>query len=141
MRNILKEASAYVDNTDQSISGSYKHAMRATWQTKKEAEIQMNQFLTEMKSQYNILMSKGKIDEAYFVLGMAMHTLMDSTSPKHEGFQIWGNMDMLNPTQNALGIVDFLIKGIPHLFENSISPSRMDKSVGLIQNYLKENQK
>ena len=141
MRNIFKEASAYVDNTDQSISGSYKHAMRAPWQTAKEAEIQMNQFLTEMKSQYNIMMSKGKKYEAYFALGMAMHALMDSTSPIHEGFQMWGNMDMFNSTQNALGVVEFLIKGTPHLFESSISSKRMEKSVRLIQNYLKENQK
>jgi len=141
MRNIFKEASAYIDSSDQSISGSYKHAMRAPWQSVKEAEIQMNQFLTEMKSQYKIMMSKGKKDEAYYALGMAMHTLMDSTSPIHEGFQNWGNMDMFNPTHNALGVIEFLIKGIPHLFESSISSKRIEKSVGLIQSYLKENQK
>jgi len=30
--------------------------------------------------------------KAYFYLGMAMHAVMDSTSPAHRGFQYWGGI-------------------------------------------------
>jgi RHS repeat-associated protein len=140
MRNILKEASAYVDS-NQSLKYSYKHAMKAPWENQKQAEVAMNNFLNYMSRKYEEFVGKGREDKAYFALGMAMHALMDSTSPLHEGFQTWGNMEIFDSAQNVLGTIEFLVKGVPHLFEKSISSERMEKSVGLIQNYLKENQK
>ena len=32
---------------------------------------------------------------AYYYLGQAMHPVMDSTSPTHEGFQIWDGTGIL----------------------------------------------
>jgi hypothetical protein len=43
-------------------------------------------------NEYKSLMKEGKTDEAYFALGMAMHPLMDATSPAHEGMQEWSGV-------------------------------------------------
>lgn len=40
-------------------------------------------------AEYKTLMNEGKDEKAYEALGMAMHPLMDATSPSHEGFQEW----------------------------------------------------
>jgi len=34
-------------------------------------------------------MKEGKTEEAYFALGMAMHPLMDNTSPSHFDYHEW----------------------------------------------------
>jgi hypothetical protein len=65
------------------------HAMRAPGQTVEEAERLMNNFIRQQVADYKRLMAEGKTDEAYFALGMAMHPLMDATSPAHEGMQEW----------------------------------------------------
>jgi RHS repeat-associated protein len=135
IRNIFKEASAYVD-TDQSLAGSYKHAMSAPWQTPANAEKQMGKFLSDMKSQYHNFMSKGKKYEAYFALGMAMHALMDSTSPTHEGYQIW----------NGIKLDPSLIKTIEHPFgeTDKVYNSNLGiqtKSIEKLRSYIDETKK
>lgn len=132
--NILKEASAYAD-TDQSIEGSYKYAMRAPWQTPKQAEAQMKQFLSDMKTQYQNFMSKGKKYEAYSALGMAMHALMDSTSPSHEGFQAWHGLD--NPIEWVEGGVHSLGE-LDSTFNSN--PDFMSRSVTLIREYFNDKE-
>ncbi len=37
-------------------------------------------------------MTRGKTEEAYFALVMAIHPILDSTSPSHEGFQEWSGL-------------------------------------------------
>jgi hypothetical protein len=38
---------------------------------------------------YQKMIHEGLTEKAFFELGMALHPLMDSTSPAHEGFQVW----------------------------------------------------
>jgi hypothetical protein len=38
---------------------------------------------------YNAFLANGQSEAAYFALGMALHPIMDSTSPSHSGFQGW----------------------------------------------------
>lgn len=73
----------------QDITHSYMHAMRAPGQSVEEATRLMNEFIRQKVNEYKALMKQGKTDEAYFALGMAMHPLMDATSPSHEGMQEW----------------------------------------------------
>jgi len=49
----------------------------------------MNDFIRQKVNEYKSLMRQVKTDEAYFAMGMAMHPIMDSTSPSHEGMQEW----------------------------------------------------
>ena len=38
------------------------------------------------------LSSRGRMNDAFAELGMALHAVMDSTSPAHRGFQMWGGV-------------------------------------------------
>lgn len=81
---VLKKASKFVEN-DQGTSGSFKHAMREAGQSIEDASEKMEGFISEKKSEF---ISKHG-NEALFALGEALHPIMDSTSPAHEGFQVW----------------------------------------------------
>jgi RHS repeat-associated protein len=89
----LMRGSAHADSAQyQDTSHSYMHAMRAPGQSPQDSEKMMNEFIKQKVSEYKRLMSKGKPDKAYEALGMAMHPLMDATSPSHESFQEWAGV-------------------------------------------------
>ena len=105
----LKRGSANVDK-DQSLESSYKHAMSSPYYDKEHAEKYMNNFIEKKMNEYKTLMSQGNEEAAYFVLGEAMHPIMDSTSPSHTGFQEWRGLD---------GTIE-LGEGISHGLQESI---------------------
>lgn len=76
----------------QDLAHSYMHAMRAPGQSPQDANRMMNDFINQKVSEYKASLAEGKTDKAYEALGMAMHPLMDATSPSHEGFQEWGGL-------------------------------------------------
>jgi RHS repeat-associated protein len=95
----LKWASAYVDglfNGGQSEQYAYQHGMRGgadqSEMTARYAasnfislqELLAKRYASNCKSGYKNI-PLGAIGE----LGQALHTIMDMTSPAHEGFQIW----------------------------------------------------
>jgi RHS repeat-associated protein len=83
---VLIEASKYTDSEEfQSLELSYMHAMRAPGQTVEEAEILAIKFINQQQLSY---LNRGGND-ALFELGMGMHTIMDSYSPAHRGYQQW----------------------------------------------------
>jgi RHS repeat-associated protein len=88
VREIFKKASVHVDN-DQDPAHSYKHHMRGPNQTAEQAASSESTFISEKIQKYKSLMAEGKSNDAYFALGEAFHPLMDSTSPAHEGYQLW----------------------------------------------------
>lgn len=75
----------------QGQAFSYIHAMSnaLTNQSPEEATRLMNNYISQKANEYKTLLSQGKTDAAYEALGMAMHPLMDATSPSHEGMQGW----------------------------------------------------
>ncbi|MDD5206765.1 MAG: hypothetical protein PHS17_15175 [Desulfobacterales bacterium] len=55
----------------------------------------MDAYISDRMKAYECELARGNLGEVYFALGMALHPVMDSTSPTHEGFQWWDNlMDM-----------------------------------------------
>jgi RHS repeat-associated protein len=82
---------------------SYQHAMRALEQTAADAEKKMNAFIEDLvvkakekAKAANVYYQKGNkwlaldgIKTAIYYIGKAQHPVADSTSPAHEGFQIW----------------------------------------------------
>lgn len=99
---IFKDASKQLDailKGGQSISNSYRHAMRSPNQTVEEAEGMYKQFID---AQINAYVKTGN----YNYLGYAFHAIADSYSPFHEGFQEW----------NGLLHVDAPIHGIKEAF-------------------------
>jgi RHS repeat-associated protein len=100
-RQILKDASAQQDSIlggGQANSLAFEHAMRAPGQTIEQAEAQYNDFVsgTEEAAQ-NIQVqfwlenpdSAELSDKALARFAVALHAVTDSTSPTHEGSQLW----------------------------------------------------
>jgi hypothetical protein len=94
-RQILKEASRRVDR-DQSTAGAYKHGMRAPGQSVAEASkladnfVQNNQQAAQNQQQrHEAAGGEGLASGALSSFGNALHTVTDSQSPAHQGFQEW----------------------------------------------------
>jgi RHS repeat-associated protein len=119
----FKEASRYADEFQES-KYSYLHAMRAPGQSKEEAQRLMNDFIRGKVADYKRLMAEGRTDEAYFALGMAMHPIMDSTSPPHKDFQEWNIKDLIPHTRAEL----------------KISPEEKARTVDLLRKFYRESQ-
>jgi hypothetical protein len=85
----LEKGSELIDTLYQGEKESYMHAMRYEGQGKKNAEKQMWKFINQKIEKANFLLWIGLDEEAYMDLGMALHPIIDSTSPAHKGFQIW----------------------------------------------------
>jgi hypothetical protein len=88
-RDILKNQQVVAD-TDQSPAGAYRHGMRHPFQTADQARAMANQYVRGEINAARCLEAKGLHDEALERLGNAIHALGDSTSPMHNGFQVWG---------------------------------------------------
>lgn len=106
-RAAIKEGSIAVD-THQEHEESYMHAMTGwrEWETVEDAQKKMIDFINGKVNKFKVLMEKGgKENEkaAYFTLGEALHPLMDSTSPSHEGFQEWRGL--ITPLNSYMGLI------------------------------------
>ncbi|MDP1726285.1 MAG: RHS repeat-associated core domain-containing protein [Bacteroidota bacterium] len=99
---VLQKASAHTDSKPgaQTPENSPEHYMSAPGQPATEAAKESQQFIDQKKEEYK---SKDG-EEALFALGEGMHTIMDGTSPAHEGSQPWEGMK---------GVKNF-VKGVLH---------------------------
>ena len=86
----IKEGSEFAD-TFQSPEYSYIHHMRngRSNQSREDAMRLMNEFISNHLKEYNCNENNGNSIEAYKHLGMALHPVMDSTSPSHGDFLPW----------------------------------------------------
>jgi len=87
-RVILNERQVAMDN-DQSSAGAFMHAMRAPRQSDVQAWEAANTFVRNELAIARQLEKSGRHDEALIHVGNAMHTIQDSTSPPHMGYQEW----------------------------------------------------
>jgi len=86
----VERGSRYADEF-QGPRFSYIHAMRQKGQNVALARRLMEAYISDRMKAYECEVAKGNLKEAYFALGMALHPVMDSSSPTHEGFQWWDN--------------------------------------------------
>ncbi|MGA2751797.1 MAG: RHS repeat-associated core domain-containing protein [Verrucomicrobiota bacterium] len=88
---IVNAASVFVDD-GQGTAQSYQHAMRAPGQSKAQARAMANNWvasnLAHAQKDY-CSCDPGRHFGALYFFGMALHTVQDSTSPAHHGFQVW----------------------------------------------------
>jgi len=79
----------------QGSQYSYRHAMRGKvngrWDTELIGRIRSNCFVRKQFKLAWLMQDEGKSREAMGFFGLALHTLQDSTSPVHNGFQPWGD--------------------------------------------------
>ena len=91
---------------DQSAASAFTHAMRdgTTGQTAAEAQELANYNVKNLIYNAQQAECNGKHAKALEYLGRAMHTLQDSTSPMHNGFQPWdGNPNDLAAAKHGNG--------------------------------------
>jgi RHS repeat-associated protein len=89
--NAIYAGSAYADSPQfQTSAASYMHAMSSSAGNQEQAQQMMCNYVNAYMNAYRGLASTDP-DNAYFYLGMALHPVMDSTSPSHRGFQSWPN--------------------------------------------------
>jgi RHS repeat-associated protein len=97
----IEKGSAFADSKKfQVTSFSYMHAMRQKGESVEDASVKMHDYINEHFENLNTFKEVGQIEKAYFELGMALHPIMDSTSPSHQGFQEWSGA--LNSTGYGL---------------------------------------
>lgn len=70
-------------------SFSPEHAMTPIWGDKKKAKEEMCNHAKNHMNQFKQYLNNDAQGLAYFHLGMALHPVMDSTSPLHQGMQRW----------------------------------------------------
>ena len=70
-------------------SFSPEHAMTPIGGNKKKAKQEMCSHISNHMNQFRHYLNNDAQGLAYFHLGMALHTVMDSTSPLHQGMQRW----------------------------------------------------
>lgn len=91
-RDIIKEGSADADKPEfQGAGYAYMHAMSSNSMSPDEAKKLMCEYIKDQFSLANNSKIAGS-SRYWFHLGMALHAVMDSTSPSHEGFQMWGGV-------------------------------------------------
>jgi len=95
----------------QGSQYAYRHAMSQVGESAINARVKSNCFVRKQFKLAWLMQDEGKSREAMEFFGLALHTLQDSTSPVHNGFQPWGD-SLLEK-----------IKNYPkHLFLEEINP-------------------
>ncbi len=91
----LERSQTYADsNQFQDTKHAINHAMRGLKsdgceQSVEEANRLANQFVKNRLRRAIELKNNGQYEESLMMFGIALHTLQDSTSPSHHGFQLW----------------------------------------------------
>ncbi len=116
----------------QDSAHSYMHAMRAQNQSAEESAGLTVTFVMEKVAEYKSLMAAGQEGKAYEALGMALHPLIDSTSPSHEGTQEWRS-----PWIHPIDALEHIKKESVEKFD--ANPSYLQKSVDLLRNFYDAN--
>jgi hypothetical protein len=103
-RQILKNVSAQQDNIltgGQANSTAYQHALSSPGQTAAEAAQKFSDFVSGSEADAQTIqiqfwlsdpdsaLDNQLSDSALAAFGLALHDIVDSTSPAHAGFQLW----------------------------------------------------
>ncbi|HET7831984.1 MAG TPA: RHS repeat-associated core domain-containing protein [Gallionella sp.] len=119
IRDIIKFGSAYADKPEfQGPEYAFMHAMSSNRLSSDKAKKDICKFIKEQFANADEA-KKNNSASYWFYLGMALHPIMDSTSPTYEGLQKWrgvfsGDLAKHGPWPSSL--------------ENLAAASRMDKT-------------
>jgi RHS repeat-associated protein len=128
---VIQSASRKVDNciTCQLEGNAYQHSMRAPGQSIADASQKTKQFIiqnvikaAQAQAAYRDHGGKGLSKEALAYFGTAAHPVSDSTSPTHQGFQVWEN-----PIEHPADAYAHAVG------ERTIQPGQMNEAVDLLR--------
>ena len=87
---IMADAHAFIDSAHfQTGVYAFIHAMRGPGETAEQDCRMADQFVRRQFSRAWEAQRGGNMDHALFLFTLGLHTLQDSTSPSHIGFQQW----------------------------------------------------
>lgn len=93
---IINSANDLIDSTQyQRGQWSYLHAMRNSDQLVVDASQLANDFVRGKFELAWFYRAEGDMNRSLFEFGLGLHTLQDSTSPSHIGFQVWTGLESL----------------------------------------------
>jgi RHS repeat-associated protein len=127
----IMEGSRDVDaffNQLPGIGDEAEHAMRKEGESVSEAQARFCAFVDKNFAEFKRLENATRAHSrryAYNRLGRALHAIMDSTSPAHEGFQVWHLSDSLSH-----GNFEYSIEDDKHL------PAYLPKTLKRIKNLM-----
>jgi len=131
-RDAIMRGSREADSRQyQDPAHAYMHGMRSANESPADAVKRMNDYISNKVNDYKMLLSKGKTEKAYEVLGMAMHPIMDSTSPSHTGFQV-----SLPMWRNPYWLYEHEYNESANVFKSN--PEYMEKTVGMLKEFYNE---
>jgi RHS repeat-associated protein len=90
-------------STHQTAAHTFMHAMRRPGQSVSEACAESNRFLKTVANDALAAQRAGKTNEALFLFAVALHTIQDSTSPSHRGFQEWSGNETASEVAAHVG--------------------------------------
>jgi hypothetical protein len=96
---VLRDASRYTDE-DQTPGGSPKHAMAIPGTSPEDAIAATQSFIQRQIKAARFAACRGARESALFLLGQALHAIMDSSSPAHTDAS--GNEIEWDPTHHPL---------------------------------------
>lgn len=94
----LKDATRFADAEErQKAVWSFTHAMRNVdiAESVEEAKAKADKYVRDNFAAAKKAYKNGQIYEAYYYLGLGLHTLQDATSPSHHGFQPWSDFHLV----------------------------------------------
>ena len=120
-----------LDVANQSDNVSFLHAMGAAGEDKTKSRDEFEKHLKKCFAEYLFLKNE---DDALFMLGIAMHGIMDSFTPSHTGFQKYSEQSMALHAQGDVIPIkgefdkDGRLIGLPNSEETvSFIPGQYDK--------------
>ena len=128
----LKTASAEADSVANGTP--YRHAMREPKQKVEDAQKEWTEFidnqLKSAKEKQDKWHKEGKCgysQDALKTAGIALHAVMDATSPSHKGFQAWGGIGVLSGIGYYIGAGEISAHANA---EQTILPAELMNTVG-----------
>jgi hypothetical protein len=138
----MKLGSIMADSFDfQGEDFVHMHAMRTADQTPEQAEKRMWKFIRDKYADVRLLHKKTKYPkflprfdlniQSCYLRGMALHPVMDATSPAHAGFKVWDVTEVTTALFDHGDIREYLDDklgvsfGVPHSHEDREALKKM----------------
>lgn len=91
------------DSSNQSDCVAFLHAMGAAGEAEDDS---LEAFIEHLKNCFTEFLFLKNQNDALFILGIALHSIMDSFTPSHMGFQKYTEQDMANHAQGDVIVFD-----------------------------------
>ena len=130
--NWIEEGSQFADSVQfQGADSAFMHAMSSGTLSPTQSQKKMCTYIKEKMGNFTKYAGQGRYEDAFHELGMALHPIMDSTSPAHRGFQKWQFRNALDHGSNK--------PSFPSMEDVDTAKRYRDETVELMQQAMHSN--